>query len=161
LFFREIKGLERITLNHEFFMDEALAEARAAYEAGEIPIGAVVVQDGEIIARGHNTREVLHDATAHAEIVAIRQAGAVLGGWRLLDCTLYVTVEPCPMCAGAMIQARLPRLVYGARDEKGGAVGSLYNLVQDERFNHRLEVISGVRAAESAQLMQTFFRERR
>jgi tRNA(adenine34) deaminase len=153
--------LERTHVNHDFYMDEALVEARAAYEAGEIPIGAVVVRDGEIIARGHNARERLLDATAHAEMVAIRRAGALLGGWRLLGCTLYVTVEPCPMCAGAMIQARLPRLVYGARDEKGGAVGSLYNLVEDERFNHRVEVVSGVRAAESASLMQKFFRERR
>lgn len=150
-----------VYVNHEYYMGEALAEARAAYEAGEIPIGAVVVKEGKVIARGHNAREDLMDATAHAEIVAIRRAGALLGGWRLLDCTLYVTVEPCPMCAGAMIQARLPRLVYGTRDEKGGAVGSLYNLVQDERFNHRLEVIPGIRAAESALLMQLFFRERR
>lgn len=148
-------------MNHDFYMDEALLEAKAAYEAGEIPIGAVVVLDGEIIARGHNARESLLDATAHAEMVAIRRAGTVLGGWRLLDCTLYVTVEPCPMCAGAMIQARLPRLVYGAKDEKGGAVGSLYNLVEDGRFNHRVEVVSGIRAAESASLMQKFFRERR
>lgn len=153
--------MERTHVNHDFYMDEALVEARAAYEAGEIPIGAVVVRDGEIIARGHNARESLLDATAHAEMVAIRRAGKLLGGWRLLDCTLYVTVEPCPMCAGAMIQARLPRLVYGARDEKGGAVGSLYNLVEDERFNHRVEVVSGVRAAEAASLMQKFFRERR
>ncbi len=153
--------MERTHVNHDFYMDEALVEARAAYEAGEIPIGAVVVRDGEIIARGHNARESLLDATAHAEMVAIRRAGKLLGGWRLLDCTLYVTVEPCPMCAGAMIQARLPRLVYGARDEKGGAVGSLYNIVEDERFNHRVEVVSGVRAAEAASLMQEFFRERR
>lgn len=148
-------------MNHQYYMAEALAEARKAFHAGEIPIGAVVVRNGEIIARGHNAREALSDATAHAEIVAMRQAGQALGGWRLLDCTLYVTVEPCPMCAGAMIQARLPRLVFGARDAKGGAVGSLYNLVQDERFNHRLEVEEGVLAREAAELMQQFFRERR
>ena len=148
-------------MNHEHYMGEALAEAREAFNDGEIPIGAVVVRDGQIISRGHNAREVLKDATAHAEIIALRRAGAALGGWRLPECTLYVTVEPCPMCAGAMIQARLPRLVFGARDAKGGAVGSLYNLVQDERFNHRLEVVEGVMAEEAAELMQRFFRVRR
>ena len=148
-------------MNHDYYMGEALAEAREAFKDGEIPIGAVVVRDGQIISRGHNAREVLKDATAHAEIIALRRAGAALGGWRLPECTLYVTVEPCPMCAGAMIQARLPRLVFGARDAKGGAVGSLYNLVQDERFNHRLEVVEGVMAEEAAELMQRFFRERR
>ena len=148
-------------MNHDYYMGEALAEAREAFNDGEIPIGAVVVRDGQIISRGHNAREALKDATAHAEIVALRRAGETLGGWRLPECILYVTVEPCPMCAGAMIQARLPRLVFGARDAKGGAVGSLYNLVQDERFNHRLEVVEGVMAEEAAELMQRFFRERR
>lgn len=148
-------------VDHEHYMGEALAEAREAFNAGEIPIGAVVVWEGEVIARGHNAREALKDATAHAEIIVLRRAGEVLGGWRLPGCTLYVTVEPCPMCAGAIIQARLPRLVFGARDAKGGAAGSLYNLVKDERFNHRLEVIEGIRAGEAAELMQEFFRERR
>ncbi len=148
-------------VDHEYYMGDALAEAREAFKAGEIPIGAVVVREGEVIARGHNAREALKDATAHAEIIVLRRAGEVLGGWRLPGCTLYVTVEPCPMCAGAMIQARLPRLVFGARDAKGGAAGSLYNLVEDERFNHRLEVIEGIRAGEAAELMQEFFRERR
>jgi tRNA(adenine34) deaminase len=148
-------------VNHEQYMAEALIEAQKAYAAGEVPIGAVVVRDGHLIARGHNAREALQDATAHAEILALRRAGEALGGWRLPGCTLYVTVEPCPMCAGAMIQARLPRLVFGARDAKGGAAGSLYNLVQDERFNHRLEVVEGVLAGEAAELMQRFFQERR
>ncbi len=146
---------------HDYYMGEALAEARKALEQGEVPIGAVIVREDKIIARGHNLKERLKDATAHAEILAIRAAGVVLGSWRLLDCTLYVTIEPCPMCAGAMLQARLSRLVFGARDEKGGAVGSLYNLAQDKRFNHYLEVLEGVRAEESAALMREFFQARR
>ena len=148
-------------MDHEHYMGEAMAEARKAFSQGEIPIGAVVVREGSIIARSHNLREGLNDGTAHAEVLAIRQAGKYLGGWRLLDCALYVTVEPCPMCAGAMIQTRLPLLVYGARDEKAGAAGSLYNLVQDERFNHHLEVVEGIRAPEASELMQDFFRTRR
>ncbi len=148
-------------MDHDYYMGEALTEAGKAYSQGEIPIGAVVVREGNIIARSHNLREHLNDGTAHAEVLAIRQAGSYLGGWRLSGCTLYVTIEPCPMCAGAMIQARLPMLVYGARDEKAGSAGSLYNLVQDERFNHHLEVVEGIRAAEASQLMQEFFRSRR
>ncbi len=146
---------------HDYYMGEALAEARKALEQGEVPIGAVIVWENKIIARGHNLKEKLKDATAHAEILAIRAAGVVLDSWRLLDCTLYVTIEPCPMCAGAMLQARLPHLVFGARDKKAGAVGSLYNLVQDKRFNHYLEVLEGVRAEEAIALMREFFRARR
>ncbi len=148
-------------MSHELYMKEALKEAEKAFSLGEVPIGAVIVREGEVIARGYNLREKLRDATAHAEIVAMRQAGEVLGGWRLLGCTLFVTIEPCPMCAGAMVQARLPKLVYGARDEKGGAAGSIYNLVQEEKFNHRLEMVEGVLAEESRALMQKFFKSRR
>lgn len=144
-----------------FFMKIALEEAREAFNKGEVPIGAVVARKGEIIARAHNLRETLQDATAHAEILALRRAGELLGGWRLLDCTLYVTIEPCPMCAGALVQARVPKLVYGARDVKGGAAGSLFDIVRDERLNHRLEVEEGILAEEAAALMQDFFNSRR
>lgn len=142
-------------------MDQALELARQAGREGEIPVGAVVVRDGRVIGRGYNRREQSHDPTAHAEILAVREAAAVLGGWRLSGCSLYVTLEPCPMCAGAMVQARLTRLVFGAPDPKGGAVGSLMNLVQDPRLNHRVAVVSGVRAEACGQLLREFFRARR
>lgn len=142
-------------------MREALNEARLAFDKGEIPIGAVLVWDGQIIARGHNLREEEADPTAHAEIVAMREAGKILGGWRLPDTTLYVTIEPCPMCAGALVQARVARVVYGAADVKAGAVHSLYTITEDNRLNHRLEVTGGVLAEEAADLMRDFFRSRR
>lgn len=148
-------------MNDRDYMQEALEEARKAFSKGEVPIGAVLVRDGRIISRAHNLREELHDPTAHAEILAIREAGKKLGGWRLPDSTLYVTIEPCPMCAGALVQARVSRLVYGAADVKAGAVHSLYNITEDERLNHRLEVTGGVLAEEAAALMREFFRSRR
>lgn len=135
----------------------ALEEARAAAAEGEVPIGAVVVCEGAVVARAHNRRENEKDPTAHAEIIAIREAARRLGRWRLSDCTVYVTLEPCPMCAGAMHQARIERLVYGAVDPKAGAVGTLYDLSNDERLNHRFEVTSGVLAEESADLLRAFF----
>lgn len=143
------------------FMREALAEAQQASTKGEIPIGAVVVLDGQIIGRGHNLKETLQDPTLHAEIVALRAAVAHRGHWRLTGCTMYVTIEPCPMCAGALVLARLDRLVYGAADPKAGAIDSLMNLVQDERLNHRIAVTSGVLADEATALMQDFFRRLR
>ena len=143
------------------FMEEALQEAKKAFEKGEPPVGAVIVRDGQIIARSHNLREELKDPTAHAEMLAIRAAAARLGRWRLSDCTMYVTLEPCSMCAGAMVLARLDRLVYGAHDPKAGAVGSLMNLVSDRRLNHQLEVKSGVLAAECGALLRQFFSSRR
>lgn len=143
------------------FMREALAEAKIAFEKGEIPIGAVIVRDGEILARDHNRREEQADPTAHAEILVMREAGRVLGGWRLPNTTLYVTIEPCPMCAGALVQARVARVVYGAADSKAGAVHSLYTITEDDRLNHRLEVTGGVLAEEAANLMRDFFRTRR
>ncbi|MDW7684909.1 MAG: tRNA adenosine(34) deaminase TadA [Bacillota bacterium] len=143
------------------FMREALVEALKAFDKGEIPIGAVMVRDGKIIARDHNRREENHDPTAHAEVLVIREAGKTLGGWRLSDSTLYVTIEPCPMCAGALVQARVPRLVYGAADPKAGAVHSLYTITEDQRLNHRLEVTGDVLAEEAANLMRHFFRSRR
>ncbi|MGI6658655.1 MAG: tRNA adenosine(34) deaminase TadA [Dethiobacteraceae bacterium] len=148
-------------MNDHNYMWEALLEAKKAFTKGEIPIGAVIVQNGQIIARNHNRREELHDPTAHAEILVLREAGKVLGGWRLPETTLYVTIEPCPMCAGALIQARVTRVVYGARDSKAGAVHSLYSITTDERLNHRLEVSAGVLEDEARELMQQFFKLRR
>jgi tRNA(adenine34) deaminase len=143
------------------WMDVALAEAAAAAEAGEVPVGAVIVRGGELLARARNRREETADPTAHAEVLALRQAAAALGSWRLDGATLYVTLEPCPMCAGALVLARVGTLVYGAADPKAGAAGTLYDIVRDGRLNHRLEVRAGVRAAESTALLRAFFRERR
>ena len=143
------------------FMQAALDEAAVAKALGEVPIGAVVVLDGEIIARGHNLRETSNDPTTHAEMVAIRKAADHVGHWRLLESTLYVTLEPCVMCMGAMILARIPRLVYACRDPRAGAVGSIYDFSQDERFNHKVEVTEGVLAAECSELLSSFFRQLR
>jgi tRNA(adenine34) deaminase len=141
----------------EIFMRIALDEARIAADEGEVPIGAAVVCDGAVVARAHNRRENDLDPTAHAELLAIQVAARSLGRWRLSGCTVYVTLEPCPMCAGAMHQARIDRLVYGAPDPKAGAVGSLYDLSDDERLNHRFDVTSGVLADESAAMLRAFF----
>lgn len=145
----------------EAWMRLALEEARRAASGGDVPVGAVVVRDGAVIGRGHNRREQDHDPTAHAEIIAIREAAAAVGAWRLTGSTLYVTIEPCPMCAGALVLARIDRLVYGAADPKTGAAGSLYNIVQDERLNHRLAVTAGVLESECRELIRSFFRQRR
>ena len=140
----------------------ALAEAARAPRTGDVPVGAVVVaSDGTVLGRGRNEREALGDPTAHAEIFALRSAAAAVGSWRLSGCTLVVTLEPCTMCAGALVLARVDRLVYGAVDAKAGAVGSLWDVVRDRRLNHRPEVTSGVRAEESAALLRTFFRRQR
>ena len=143
------------------WMEEALAEARQALSEGEVPVGAVIVKDGCVVGRGHNRRESEGDPTAHAEMMAIREAARVLGGWRLTGCTLYVTMEPCPMCAGAMVQARLDRLVYGAVDPKAGAVDSIVDIVREPGFNHQLQVKAGVGAEASRELLQSFFRRLR
>lgn len=145
----------------ETYMKEAIDEAERAGAIGEVPIGAVVVSDGRIIGRGHNLREKESDPTAHAEIVAIRQAAHRIGSWRLTECTLYATIEPCPMCAGALVMARVERLVYGATDPKAGAVDSLFDVVRDTRLNHRMDVTAGVLQNECAALMQAFFRRLR
>ena len=145
----------------ERFMRDALASARRALSHRDVPVGAAVVKDGLVIARGRNARERDGDPTAHAELVAIRRAARKLGSWRLSGCTLYVTLEPCAMCAGAMVLARLPRLVYGATDPKAGFTGSLGNLVRHPRLNHRVEVTAGVLAAECGRILVEFFRERR
>jgi tRNA(adenine34) deaminase len=139
------------------WMREALAEARRAAEIGDVPIGAVVVRGGEVIGRGYNRREADRDPLAHAELLAIREAARQMGGWRLTGCTLYSTLEPCPMCAGALVNSRIERLVYGAADPKAGWCGTLGNLVQDPRLNHRLEVTAGVLAEESTALLRGFF----
>lgn len=139
------------------FMQEALAEAARAAALGDIPVGAVVVREGRIIARGRNRREGDRDPTAHAEMIALRQAARHLGGWRLPGCCLYVTLEPCAMCAGAAVQARLGRLVFGAADPKAGAAGGVIDLLRDPRFNHLMEVLGGVREAECSALLRRFF----
>lgn len=139
------------------WMRLALDEARSAAQHGDVPVGAVVVRGGEAIGRGHNRREIDGDPTAHAELVAIRDAARHIGHWRLEQCTLYVTLEPCAMCAGALVNARVARLVFGATDPKAGAATSLYDIPRDPRLNHRLEVTSGVRAEEAAKLLGTFF----
>ncbi len=143
------------------FMQEALAEARAAAEAGEVPIGAVLVRDGKVLARSGNRTIRDCDPTAHAEMVVVREAARLLGNYRLADTTLYVTIEPCSMCAGAIIQARVPRLVYGADDPKGGAVRSCFEILSHPRLNHQVEVTSGVLAADCASILQSFFAKRR
>ena len=146
---------------HEFYMQLALDEAEQAMREEEVPIGAVIVYRDRIIAQAHNQREQLHDPTAHAEMIAITQAAESLRSWRLDDCSLYVTLEPCPMCAGAILQARIPVVVYGAADPKAGAVQSLYQLLNDERLNHRCEVTAGVLAEPCGQILSRFFQAQR
>lgn len=142
-------------------MAEALKEAHRAAEEGEVPVGAVIVQGQRLIARAHNQRETLNDPTAHAEMIALTQASAALGRWRLTDTTVYVTLEPCAMCAGAMVLARVGRLVYGSRDPKAGACGSVYDIVRDPKLNHRVEVTEGVLKEEASGLLSEFFKLRR
>ncbi|REJ68650.1 MAG: nucleoside deaminase [Planctomycetota bacterium] len=146
---------------HTAYMRLALLEAQAAMEAEEVPVGAVVVQHGRVIAAAHNQREQLRDPTAHAEMIAITQAAESLGSWRLIDCALYVTLEPCPMCAGAIVQARIPLVVYGARDAKAGAVASLYQLLEDRRLNHTAEVVGGILERECGEILSRFFAQQR
>ena len=147
---------------HDALMGLALEEAAAAFAHGDVPIGAVVVgRDGEVIARRHNERELGGDPTAHAEILALRDAAAHLGGWRLEGCTLVSTIEPCPMCAGAALAARITTVVFGAADPKAGALGSLYNLGADPRLNHDMAIVPGIRAAEAAALIRRFFTDHR
>ena len=148
-------------LKDEYFMRLALREAERAAQHGDVPIGAVVALDGEVIAAAGNERELRKSPVAHAEIIAIEQAAAYMKSWRLLNTVLYVTLEPCPMCAGAIVQARIPHLVYGATDEKAGAAGTLYNVCQDARLTHCLEITTGVLADESAALLRRFFQARR
>ncbi|MDQ0158420.1 tRNA adenosine(34) deaminase TadA [Alkalibacillus salilacus] len=145
----------------ESFMDEAIEQAKQAEAIGEVPIGAVIVYEDQVIATGYNQRETLQLSVAHAEMLAIEAANQHVGSWRLEDCTLYVTLEPCPMCAGAIVQSRIPHVVYGATDPKAGCAGTLMNLLDDDRFNHRATVTSGVKEAECASLLTDFFRRLR
>lgn len=145
----------------ERMMRLALDEARACLDAGDVPVGAVIARDGDVLASAGNGRERLQDPTAHAEVLALRDASAASGTWRLDGCTLYVTLEPCAMCAGALVLARIGRVVFGAGDPKAGFAGSLGNLVQDERLNHRMELTSGVLEGECGELLKEFFRDRR
>ena len=142
-------------------MAKALCQAQAAARKGEVPVGAVVVREGSIVARAHNLRETRRDPAAHAELIALQRAAKKLGGWRLMDCTVYVTLEPCPMCAGAMIKARVARVVFGAFDPKAGCCGTLYQLIQDGRFNHTCPVTGGVLEAECAGILKEFFARKR
>jgi tRNA(adenine34) deaminase len=146
---------------HDQWMRRALEQARLAFDSGEVPVGAVIVHDDRIIGEGHNQREALRDPTAHAEMIAITQAAEALGSWRLLDCTLYVTLEPCPMCAGAIVQARVPTVVYGATDPKAGACHTLFTIASDIRLNHQAVVIGGVLQEKSRALLQDFFAQQR
>ena len=145
----------------ERYMKEALAEAKKAAAAGEVPVGAVIVKDGEIIGRGHNETETAKDPTAHAEMIAIRQAAKNLGGWRLTGCTMYVTTEPCSMCAGAIVWSRIIRLFIGTMDPKSGACGSVFNIPQESRLNHFVEIETGLMQEECSSLMKSFFKELR
>lgn len=144
-----------------YFMRLALEEAGLAFSEGEVPIGAVLVLNNEIVARAHNKRESLNDPAAHAEVIALREGARIADSWRLTEATLYATKEPCVMCAGAMVNARLGRLVYGCDDPKGGAVKSLYNILSDIRLNHQAEVVSGVLEEECSDILKRFFQEKR
>jgi len=148
-------------MNDKKFMQEAILEAKHASELGEIPVGAVIVKDNEIIARAFNRRDIDNSPFAHAEMLAIAEASKKLNSWRLDDCTLYVTLEPCPMCAGAIAQCRLKRLVYGAKDPKAGAAGTLYNIPNDSRFAHKCDVTAGVMEKECKELLSNFFLAKR
>ncbi len=148
-------------MTHEHFMRLALAQAAQALSEDEVPVGAVIVRQGRVIAAAYNQRERLRDPTAHAEMIAITQAAESVGDWRLDRCALYVTLEPCPMCAGALLQARIPQVVYGATDSKAGAVDSLFHLLVDARLNHRAEVIPGILAQPCGEILSEFFRKQR
>lgn len=154
-------SVRAIAQDDERFMREALKEAAAAVSADEVPVGAVVVRDGRIIGRGHNQRERLADPTAHAEMIAITAAAGAVGDWRLVGCTMYVTLEPCVMCAGAIVLGRIERLVYGADEPKGGACGSLYTITSDPRSNHQVAITRGVLVDECARLLRDFFERQR
>ncbi|WP_017185080.1 tRNA adenosine(34) deaminase TadA [Alkalibacillus haloalkaliphilus] len=146
---------------HEQYMQLAIEEAKKAEAIGEVPIGAVIVFDGNVIATGYNKRESSQKSTSHAELIAIEKANGAIGSWRLEDCQLYVTLEPCPMCAGAIVQSRIPHVIYGAKDPKAGCAGSITNLLEEPRFNHRAKVEHGILEAECAHLLTNFFHQLR
>lgn len=147
--------------NDKYFMHEALKLAKVAFSLGEVPVGAVVVHDGVIVGQGFNRRELSNQANAHAEMLAIKEASDHLGRWRLHDCSLYVTLEPCIMCAGLIVHTRLPKVVFGAKDPKFGGVQSLYHLLEDKRLNHRVSSVTSLFSDESAKMLQDFFKQRR
>ena len=155
------EGRVRIGVDHEWYMRAALREAEAAAAEGEAPVGAVIVHEGQIIGRAHNLRETLQDPTAHAEMIALTQAAGALSSWRLTGCTMYVTLEPCPMCAGALVLARITRVIYGAKDPKAGACETLYQITEDPRLNHQVAVAGGVLAEECAFVLSEFFSKKR
>lgn len=157
----DLSSADPLWEDHCQWMRYALQQAEQAFEEEEVPVGAVIVHEGRIIGEGRNQREVLRDPTAHAEMLAITQAAETLKSWRLLDCTLYVTLEPCPMCAGAIVQARIPRVIYGTTDPKAGACDTLYRITCDERLNHQAYVAGGVMAQECSQLLKDFFAAQR
>ncbi len=144
-----------------YFMTRALKQAQVAYKKGEVPVGAVVVKDGKVISRGYNLRETTNDPTAHAELLAMKKASKKLDSWRLSGCTLYVTLEPCPMCSGVIVNSRIDRVVFGAYDQKAGCCTTLYHLCNDERFNHRAEILGGVMEEDCAKILSDFFKEKR
>jgi len=148
-------------MNHEYYMQEALKEAKMAEKKGEVPIGCVIVCDSEIIVRTHNLREELQTTASHAEMLAIDKANKIVGSWRLEECTLYATLEPCAMCAGTLLQSRIKAVVFGAYDAKGGCTGTIYNLLSEEKFNHQAQVIGGVLAAECGTILTNFFKKLR
>ena len=155
---------EKILVDYESdtnFMEKAISQAQKAYDLGEVPVGALIIRKGEVLSEAHNLTGSMKDPTAHAEVLAIRKASERLRDWRLVGCTLYTTLEPCAMCAGALVLSRIERLVFGAADPKSGMVGSLGNLVCDDRHNHRLEVTSGILQDESADLLRSYFKNRR
>lgn len=154
-------ALENPLQPHERWMRLALDEARAAFEQEEVPVGAVIVCGESVVGTGFNQREMLNDPTAHAEMIAITQAAEAVGSWRLLECTMYVTLEPCPMCAGAIVQSRIPRVVYGTTDPKGGACHTLYQITEDDRLNHQATVLGGVMQEDCRAILQEFFRMQR
>ena len=158
--FEDSPVLSPLTL-HDYWMKKALDQAVSAFDQGEVPVGAVIVHQNRIIAEACNQRETLQDPTAHAEMIALTQAAESLRSWRLLDCTLYVTLEPCPMCAGAIVQARIPFVVYGATDPKAGACHSLFSITSDERLNHQSTVLGGVMQEDCRAILQEFFRQQR
>lgn len=146
---------------NNYFMNKALKQAEIAYQKEEVPIGCVIVKDGKIIASAYNMREELNDPTAHAEIIALQDASETLGGWRLTGCTMYVTIEPCAMCAGAIVNSRIDKLVIGSMDKKAGACGSILNIVQNDKLNHRVEMITGIMEQECSNIMKNFFKDLR
>lgn len=153
-----MNNMGKIDMDHSYYMAEALNEAKKALQLGEVPIGAIIVQNEKIIGRGHNTRNSAKNPLCHAEISAIAEAAQIVQDWRLEDCTIYVTVEPCPMCAGAIIQARMPKVIFGTKNKKAGCAGSILNILEEPRFNHQAEVLEGILQEECAALMKSFFK---